>query len=45
MFCFIAERSLLHKILGDLLKDCWEQRKECLGAAFGPQNRAWETLL
>jgi len=43
-FCFIAERSLLHKILDVLLKDCWGPHKGCLGAECGPQNRGWEPL-
>jgi len=37
-FCFIAERSLLHKILEVLLKDCRGPHKGCLGDACGSQN-------
>ena len=44
-FCFIAERSLLHKMLNVLLKDCSGSHKGCLGAEYGPQNRAWEPLV
>ena len=44
-FCFTAERSLLHKILDVLLKDCWGPHRRCLGVEYGPQNRGWEPLV
>ena len=43
--CFKAERSLLHKILDVLLKDCWGPHKLWLRGACGSQNSGWEPLL
>jgi len=44
MFYFIAEQSLLHKILEVLLKVCWELHKGCLRAAYGSWNHGWGLL-
>jgi len=44
-FYFIAERSLLYKILESFLKDCWGPHKRCLGAACGSQNSGRVPLL
>jgi len=41
---FYCKSEVLHKLLVELLKDCWEPHKSCLGTAFNSQNSSWEPL-